>query len=578
VDRAPLPAPAGRSDAAPTRGDDEVIAPLPLGTAARLRLPPTPFVGRDRELALLEELLADRQRRLVTVVGAPGAGKTRLAVEAARRSAARFPDGVIEVSLAALADPALVAATLLAAAGGLDAGTSDAFTQLVRVLGEGSRLLLVDNTEHLPSCGPLLARLLDGCPELSVLATSRQPLAISAERVMPLDPLDAPDPTGLDADQLARLDAVRLLDDRLRAAGAEVDVSAAGLHTLACICRMVDGLPLAIELAAARGRSQSVPGILAALEQRLAQLDRGPRDAEPRHRTMRDAVSWSVELLDPPAALAFRHAGVFAGRWTVAGLAAVTPDLAAERAADALDALVDRSLVVAEPRGAEVRYRMLAVVREAARELMGEEERGEAARRHALHMLGVAQLATADVGGAGMRDALDTLEEERDDLRAALSWAVRNGEAAVAEGLCLAQRMLWYVRGPLHEGCEAFAAALALPLQDAGRRSRVLSEAAALERQRGGFERAASLAAESTALARTTGDAGVLSAALLQEGFVAHLRGEFAVARALLDESARLAEEHLRPAMARIGDRGFPKPPTMIRFTVHHLVASAPVG
>ena len=515
-----------------------------------IRLPATPFIGRARELSSLANLLADPVRRLVTVVGAPGVGKTRLALEAARRSAGRFSDGVVEVSLAALRDTSQVAPTLLAAAGGIDIGTTEPVSQLVRALGSNRALLVVDNAEHLLDCGTLLGELVGGCPELTVLVTSRQPLGLSGERVLALSPFDAPDPGGLGEEQLRGLEAVALLSDRLQAAGTSLDGSTETLRRLAGICRLVDGLPLAIELAAARGRVQSVPGIRTELERRRLRLDRGPRDAEPRHRTMRDAIAWSLELLDARSARTFAHTSVFASGWTLDGLAAVLPGTGEAELAGTLDDLVDRSLVLVEPGDGCARYRMLEVVREFAFEQLRPDDRDAASRRHAGHLLQVATAAAA-FGGADLLGSLDRLEAERDNLRGALRWAVSAGDTATAEGLCLAQRMLWYVRGPLHEGCDAFEAALALAPEDLARRSRVLAEAAALERQRGRLGRAASLAEEATVFARRAGDQLVLAGALLQQGFVAHLSGEFDRARALLEESAGLADGRDEVAVAR---------------------------
>ncbi|GAC1344833.1 MAG: LuxR family transcriptional regulator [Candidatus Dormibacteria bacterium] len=517
------------------------VPPAPRGPAT-IRTPATPLIGRRRELAALRELLTDPDRRLVTVVGAPGVGKTRLAVATARSCADLFSDGVLEVSLAAVRDPSLVAASLLAAAGGAGTGSADPFEQLTIALDLGRVLLVVDNVEHLASCGDLLARLVERCGELTVLVTSRQPLGVSGERVMGLDPFETPDGAGLDARQLAQLDAVALLADRLGAAGAAVDSSPTGMRLLAGVCRLVDGLPLAIELAAARGRVQPIAAIHAALTRRLPRLEHGPVDAEPRHRSMRDAIAWSVELLDPAAGLAFRHAAVFLGGWTAEGLSAVLPEADPPSLAVTLDALVDRSLVVVEATATgSTRYRMLEVIREFGLEQLSATEHTVARRRHAAHLLRVAQAAATASAGPLLRQSLDSLEAERDNLRAALRWALEAGDTETAESLCLAQRMLWYVRGPLHEGCEAFAAALALPQGDDGRRSRVLSEAAALERQRGALVRAASLSAEATVLARRSGEPLAVAGALLQQGFIAHLRGEFGAARTALEESADLA-------------------------------------
>ena len=459
---------------------------------------------------------------------------------------------MVEVSLAAVRDPSLVAVSLLSAAGGAGAGSAEPFDQLVAALGRGRVLLVADNLEHLPSAGGLLAALLERCPELTLLVTSRQALGLSAERVLVLEPFATPEAGVLDVARLGELEAVALLIERLTAAGVSVDRTPGGMRLLATICRLVDGLPLAIELVAARGRVESLGGIEAALRGRAPRLGRGPLDAEPRHRSMHEAIAWSLELLDTVARLCFRHATVFAGGWTVAGLARVLPDVPPTSLAAGLDTVADHSLVVVEPAaGASTRYRMLEVLREFGADLLSPAEMDSARRRHAGHMLVVAEAASATSSAATLRESLDHLEAERANLRAALHWAVDSGDTETAERLCLAQRMLWYVRGPLQEGCEAFAAALALPPAETGRRSRVLSEAAALQRQRGDLGRAAALAAEAALLARDGGDRLALAAALLQQGFVAHLRGDFAAARTLLEESACLARDRDEVALAR---------------------------
>jgi non-specific serine/threonine protein kinase len=357
---------------------------------------------------------------------------------------------------------------------------------------------------------------------------------------------------------VAKFDAVALLIQRFRAADAGFIATPEMGPALAAICRRLDGLPLAIELVAPRIRVLPVAAIAAALDNRLPHLVRGPRDAPARHQTMRAALAWSYQLLDPCPALVFRHAGAFVGGWTLAAANAVVPSLSDVELLDAFDDLVTQSLVQRDDIGEEPRFRALEVVREfAAEQLAASGEAGDAGQRHAEFYLDLAQTTALTMGGDHLGAALSRLELERGNLRQAILWALDHHDAEMALRLCASLRMLWYVRGSLREGRALFAAALALRPALPPTRVRGLTEAAALARHQGDFPAAATLAGEAVALARITEDARLCTDALLQQGFIAHLAGDYTTARSSLVESERLART--------TGDR------LAIARAVHHL-------
>lgn len=502
----------------------------------------TSFVGRVDECAAVQSLLAEPSIRIVTLLGPPGVGKTRLAVRAAEAVASVFGD-VVSVSLADVRHPARVASTIAAAVGVAEVGRRSALELLVEHLGADSRLLLLDNVEQVIEAADDLAHLVTECPRLTLLVTSRRPLQLSVEYCFPVAPLPVPPPSA-SLDQIRCTDAALLLTDRLKQVRPELAVDDPTMLILADICRALDGLPLALELAAARARALPIAAVRDAIVQRVAVLTGGPRDQPGRQRTMHTAIAWSYEMLEPTAASVFRRLGVCVGGADLDALAALTADVIADASTllDLIGELVSQSLVVAVE-APDPRFRFLEVVREFALEALTTS--GEAATtraRHAAHYLGVAEAAARHFSGPEQVQWLDRVGRDAANFTSAVRFAVDAGDVDTALRLCLSLRLLWYVRGPIPEGRALFAAALALPGASEGLRGPALIEAAALARHHGDLDAALTLLDEAVPLARACADPDLLAGALLQHGFVLHLRGEFDRARDSLEEALTLRQ------------------------------------
>ncbi|HZA40451.1 MAG TPA: BTAD domain-containing putative transcriptional regulator [Actinomycetota bacterium] len=418
----------------------------PVGDESQTNLPTrvTSFVGRETEIAEVTKLVRDS--RLVTVVGPGGAGKTSFAIEVGRGLLDSFDRGVWIVELAPVSDPDLVA-TAIAEALGLSEDVSSVtqplppITRLGSFLRNKELLLILDNCEHVVQATAEIAEtLITTCPKLTILATSREVLASSGEFVWPIPPLPFPEEEA-DFESIASYDAIRLFEQRATSAGRAVFLDEEGATAAAQICRRLDGLPLAIELAAARARSISLPEIARRLDQRFALLSAGGRTSVPRHRTLRAAIDWSHELLGPPERTVFRRLAIFSGGWTLEAAEEVCGD---EEVGDVLAAhsrLVDQSLITAR----SDRFLMLETILAYARDHLAQASEEEILReRHARFFKAVAESIEPQLRGVDQGKALERLRADEHNLRLALQWGREHADAHPDVGLGLAASLGWY--------------------------------------------------------------------------------------------------------------------------------------
>ncbi|MFG2975008.1 BTAD domain-containing putative transcriptional regulator [Streptomyces sp. NPDC048331] len=464
------PSPTGEAPT-PTPTPTSPSSPSPSPTPAAISSPPTnlrsglaSFVGREEDLHHVGSLM-DRYR-LTTLTGPGGAGKTRLAVQSARPLLAHFPDGVWLVELGPLSAEAEVAPAVLNALALRDqpAGTGDPLDRLVAALRNRTALLVLDNCEHLVEAAATTAdRLLGACPGLRILATSREPLGLTGEALWPVRPLPLP-PADADAAQALSYAAVRLLNDRAAAARSGFAVTEESARSVTRICRALDGIPLAIELAAARLRTMDVEQLATRLDDRFRLLTDGARTAQRRHRTLRAVVDWSWELLTEAERVLLRRLAAFPGGATVEAAEEVCAGGAVE-AYDVLDlitSLTDKSLLVTAGDG---RYRMLETIRAYGLERLEEAGERESLRRaHAAYFTGLARAADPYLRRAEQLEWLGRLTAEHDNLAAALRGAITAGDARAAVALVAAAGWYWWLGGHKAEGAELAARALALPV------------------------------------------------------------------------------------------------------------------
>jgi predicted ATPase len=432
---------------------------------APLPVPRSRLIDREQEVALVQDLLQRADVGLVTLTGPGGVGKTRLAIQVAADLASRFADGVAFISLASLKDPELVELTVARALGVSEADGQAIGERLREYLRPRQLLLLLDNAEQLLSAPPLATRLLDAAPRLKVLVTSREQLRVRDERVVPVLPLALPDPEHLpDLETLARVPAVALFVERVREVQPDFALTAANAQAIAEICRRLDGLPLALELAAARSNVLPPEALLARLVHRLPLLTCGARDVPQRQQTLRNTIAWSYDLLAESEKALFRRLAVFAGGFTLEAVQAVCVLETASTAPseddegtvlDQLAQLLDKSLVQTQQgEGGEPRFTMLETIHEYAQEQL--EASGEAAalqERHADYFLRVALEAYPHMYGPERDVWMERLDREEANLRAALAWSKADKDA-VQTGLRLVGVLdfYWILRGSEREG------------------------------------------------------------------------------------------------------------------------------
>ncbi|HWF41386.1 MAG TPA: adenylate/guanylate cyclase domain-containing protein, partial [Acidothermaceae bacterium] len=410
----------------------------------------TSFVGRQSAMDEIRRSLHDN--RLVTLTGAGGAGKTRLAIEVAGHLTSEFDHGVCFVELAPISDPDLVPVAVLRALGLRDEPGRSVLDTMARVVGDRDVLIVLDNCEHLlDSVADMTTSLLSACLQLTLLTTTREPIGVAGEVIYRVPSLSLKD------------EAVELFTDRARRARPELSVTDENASAVAEICQRLDGVPLAIELAAARVRALSLDEILDGLQDRFRLLTGGSRGAVRRQQTLRASVDWSHALLTEPERVLFRRLAIFMGGFDIAAAQAVAggDDLERHQVIDLIALLVDKSLVVAEYTSGPTRYRMLETVRQYALEKFGESGDADVVRtRHRDHYTALA--ATIDIPGETSLDGrIDSCEREMDNLRGAFTWSLELAEAEPALQLVAALTPLWVSRGRVLEGLSWFDAGLA---------------------------------------------------------------------------------------------------------------------
>ena len=535
-----LPPPA--QPAGPPRSE------LPDSGKHNLPAPRTSFVGREREMVEVKRALA--MTRLLTFTGAGGSGKTRLALEVARNIVNVYPDGVWLVELAALSNDELVpqaVARVLAVREQPGRAPTDT---LVETLREKGTLLVLDNCEHLADpVARLLDTLLDSCPRLQVLATSRETLGLSGETIWRVSPLAVPDSDRLSAPrELTSYDAARLFVDRARMRLPSFELTPENAPSVAEICRKLEGIPLAIELATARVGALSIAEISERLRDSLGLLSTGGRTIVPRQRTLRGTLDWSFELLSEPEQVVFGRLSVFAAGCTLESAEAVAAGdvIQKHKVLNLLSRLADKSLVVGgTAKDGRTRYRMLEPVRQYALDRLEDSHQADAVRRrHAEFFLALAEESELNLKGRQQWEWLERLDQEHGNFRAALSWTLESAEPELTSRIGGALGAFWDQRGYISEGRRWLEAALAAEgYADPGpSTAKALTWAAWLAWEQGDYDVSEALNEAALELYRELGDEAALAQALYNSGVALMYQARFEQASPQLEEAATLSQ------------------------------------
>jgi predicted ATPase/class 3 adenylate cyclase/DNA-binding CsgD family transcriptional regulator len=518
----------------------------------------TPFIGRAQEVAAMQRLLQREDLHVLTLTGPGGSGKTRMALQLAAELSEVFPDGVYFVNLAPISEPAFVLSTIAQTLQIKESGAHSVLDQLKASLGDKHVLLVLDNFEQVVSAAMEVAELLAACPKLKVIVTTREVLHVRGEQEYPVPPLSVPDPKHLpDLVALSQYEAVILFIQRAQAARPGFQVTNANAPAVAEICARLDGLPLAIELAAARIKLLPPLALLARLGQGLQLLTGGARDAPARQRTLHNTIKWSYDLLNTEEQRLFHRLSVFIGGCTLEAIEAVYTALESSITTlslfDGVSSLLDKSLLQQrEQEGEEPRFLLLETIREYGLETLEASGEAEAIRQaHAAYYLRLAQEAESALVGPQQALWLQRLEQEHGNLQAALEWAleeVKDEQARERRELALrlsaALEPFWVMHGHYNEARTFLERALASgDGESASLRVRVLQATSDIARRQGDYDRAKVLAQQSLALSQELGDTRGVADSLYQLGSIAWITGKAAEALKLHEEQVRLMRQ-----------------------------------
>jgi predicted ATPase/DNA-binding CsgD family transcriptional regulator len=501
------------------------------------------FIGREREMTAVRELLVTT--RLLTLTGAGGSGKTRLALQIATDLQEEFAHGVWWVELAALSDPLLVPQAVASVVGIPERAGCTLTEALSDALRPQRLLLVLDNCEHLlAACVELIDALLHTCSQVHILVTSREALTITGETIWLVLPLRVPDTYHLPPiDGLLTNEAVHLFVERARSVLPSFTLTSENASAVAQVCRRLDGMPLAIELAATRIRALSVEQIVARLDDAYRLLTGGSRSALPRQQTLRAAMDWSYDLLPAHEQAAFRRLSVFAGSFSLEAAEAICAGEPGEAydVLDVLSSLIEKSLVLMEQRRGEARYRLLETIRQYGQDKLQEfAEAAQARRKHRDWYARLAEQAESETLEAQQKSAFDRLEAEHDNLRGALGWSLEQQEAETAAQISAAIWRFWLLRGHMSEGRSFLERALAGFSEQNAVRAKALNVAAILASLQDDHTRARTLAEESLALSRELGERKQAGYALYILGRLARIEGNYTGAVTCFEESLSL--------------------------------------